>query len=415
MKSRNFILTHAAVFAAGAALALLTHGPLANPFGGDADAAARADSSHGDTGTGSDDRSAALRDRREGKSARAHSNEPAPKRLAAIALIADPLERQAALMELLGRLAPGDFAAVAEQYRSIDHYGDSRGEYDLILRTWAKADPLAALTYTENQPNNGRDTSTILASWAGKDAAAAEHWALDHHTGDGPNPYLVSVIRGIAAYDIGHASELAQAMPSSRERGMAVDSITRALMMQGTDAAMAFPASIQDPALRAGFVASVADRLAAKDPAQAATWLASSTDAESQTGAARSVGQALAKNDPTAATQWLQKLQPTAQAEAARGIIPVMSSDDIAKTATWASSLVGIPNYDKVVEEFVWSCDNRAPEQSAAWIQSVTDPDQRRRLYYSMLGEWAKRDAAAVKTWVSSNAVPADVLRRFSH
>jgi hypothetical protein len=31
-----------------------------------------------------------------------------------------------------------------------------------------------------------------------------------------------------------------------------------------------------------------------------------------------------------------------------------------------------------------------------------------------MLGEWAKRDAKAVKNWVASNQVPESVARRFS-
>ena len=415
MKTRKFIFSHAAVFAAGAALALVSYAPLNKQLGANGDGAARTDSSSGGgAGSGGDERTTAPRERRDAKSSKLHANEPPIKRMAGIVNLADPLERQAALLELLGRLGPNDFAAVAEQYRNMDHFGDSRGEFDLILRSWAKADPLSALAYTEKQSSGGRDSSTILASWAGRDAPAAERWALDHQPAEGANPYLAAVVRGIAATDIGHASELTQAMPAGHERGYAVDSITRALFMQGTDAAMAFPASIPDPALRAGFVASVADRLAAKDPALAANWLATSTDAESQARAARSVAQALAQDDPTSATQWLQKLQPTAQAEAARGIIPVMSSADIAKTASWASTLVGIPGYDKVVEEFVWSCDNRAPEQSAAWIQAVSDPEQRRHLYYSMLGEWAKRDAAAVKTWVTSNSVPPDVLRRFT-
>ena len=409
-------MTHAAVFAAGAALAIATYRPLTQQWSGGVDAANRAAAGRrGDVaGSGTDDRSAASRERRDAKSQSGRTHEPPAQRMAGIVRIADPLERQVALMDLISRLGPGEFAAVADQFRSMDHFGDSHGEYDLILRGWAKADPLGALAYADKQPNNERDTSMILASWAGNDAAAAERWALDHHEGDGPNPYLASVIRGIAAYDIAHASSLAQSMPTSRERGEAVDSITRALFVKGADDAMAFPASIQDPKLRAGFVEAIANRLAGKDPNQAASWLAATGDVESQSRAARNVGAALAKEDPASADQWLRKLQPEAQAEAARGIIPVMSSADIAGAANWASSLAGIPNYDKVVEEFVWSCDFRAPEQSAAWIQGVTDPEQRRHLYYSMLGEWAKRDAGAVKTWVSNNSVPADVLRRFS-
>jgi hypothetical protein len=122
----------------------------------------------------------------------------------------------------------------------------------------------------------------------------------------------------------------------------------------------------------------------------------------------------LARQDPQVAADWLRKLQPAARAEAARGVIPNMSAGDITGTAKWVTTLSGIPNYDRVVEEFVWSCDHRAPEQSAAWIQGISDPEQQTRLYHRMLGEWAKRDAAAVKNWVASNNVPDTVTRRFN-
>jgi hypothetical protein len=416
MTARNSIFTHAAVFAAGAALAMVASQPNQTPSAAGADAASnRNPSAHpGESaGSGEDARSAARRERQDVSTSAGRTKEATAQRLANIVKIGDDMERQSALMEFINRLGPGEFAAVAEQFRDLDHFGNSRGEFDLILRGWAKADPLAALEYTAKQPNNGADTAVILATWAGNDAAAAERWALDHHEGDGPNPHLAAVIRGIALYDIAHASRLVESMPSSRERGEAVDAITRALLMQGADAAMAYPASIQDLQLRAGFVAAIADRIASKDPDKAAAWLTSVGEVESQTAAAREVAEALAKQDPASAATWLRKLQPAAQAEAARGIIPVMSSTDIGGTAQWVSTLAGMPNYDRVVEEFVWSCDYRDPEQSAAWIQGVADPDQRARLYHRMLGEWAKRDAEAVKLWVANNSVPASVSKRF--
>ena len=416
MKTRKSLFTHATVFAAGAVLPLVAYRPLANHRDGLAAADGRATTDHPgqQAGSGEDARSPAARERRDAANRSGRANGTAVQRMTEIVRIGDPLERQFALMDLISRLGPGEFAAVADQFRDMDHFGNSRGEYDLILRGWAKADPLGALEYAAKQPNSGAANAVILAAWAGNDAAAAERWAIDHHEGDGPNPYLAAVIRGIAVYDIANASRLAQSMPSSRERGEAVDAITRALFVQGMDAAMAFPASVLDPQLRGGFVAAIADRLAAKDANKAATWLAAMGDPESQSRAARSVAEALAREDTASAAKWLTQLTPEARAEAARGIIPTMSNGDITGTATWVATLAGIPNYDRVVEEFVWSCDQRAPEQSAAWIQGVADPEQRTRLYHQMLGEWAQRDATAAKNWVSNNPVPASVTRRFN-
>ena len=350
----------------------------------------------------------------EGRSAFKKDVRPPVDQLADIVRMTDVSARQRAMMDLVDRLGPGEFAAVADQFRQLDHLGDSGGEYDLILRGWAKADPLTALEYVGKFPNSRAGSATILSTWAGKDPASAEKWALDHHEGDGPNPYMAAVIRGIAGNNVMEASRLAQTMPQSGERAEAVNAITRALFLQGGDAAMAFPASIKDDMLRGGFVAAIADRLIKKDPDKAAAWIASKKQGDDQNRASHNVAEALAKEDTTKAAAWVSTLKPEAQVEAARGVIPIMSSADIAGTAKWVSSLAGTPNYDNAVEEFVWSCNTRAPEQSAAWIMGVSDPDQQRRLYHRMLGEWAQHDAAAVKQWVASNNVPPDVLRRFS-
>ena len=418
MKLNHLILTHGAVFSIGIAAAMIANGlrPHDSEISGDGggiESQARTANSNGRLNEGRAVGNAGI-DQNGPETLSKKGHPGAVVRLQGIVRITDPFERQRALMDLVDSLGAEEFAAVADQFRELEHLSDSGDEYDLLLRGWAKADPLAALEYVGQHGNSRDRCETILSSWAGNDAAAAERWALDHHEGDGPNPYMAAVIQGIAGNDLATASRLAEAMPYSRERGQAIEAITRALLVQGTAAAMAYPASIADEALRGGFVAAIANRLAGKDPAQAAAWLASMGQGEVQSRAARTVAEALAKMDTRAAAEWLRTLKPEAQAEAARGIIPVMSASDISGTAQWVSSLVGTPNYDRVVEEFVWSCNSRAPEQSAAWIQGVTDPEQQRRLYHRMLGEWAQRDATAVKQWVTANNVPQDVLRRFS-
>lgn len=414
MKASKSIFSHAAVFAVGIAIAFVARQAAEN--GADASGDARRSSlSSGGMETGSADGSASgpNRERREAAARGEKDREGRERKLEDIVHIGDPLDRQLALLEALKRLGPNDFAAFSDQYRSLDHFGNSRGEYEMILRAWAKVDPLGALTHAGERPDGFGDQTVLLAAWAGSDASAAERWALANYQGDGPNPFLASVIRGVAVNDIAHASALAASMPNSRERGEAMDAITRALMVQGMDAAMAFPNSIQDPDMKGGYISMIADRLANKDAQAAADWIASFPDAAMQNRGARRVADALARQDVDKAAAWVEKLDPAAQAEAARGVIQPMSGNDIAGTAKWVTTLNGIPNYDRVVEEFVWSCDVRSPEQSAAWIAGVSDPAQKTRLYHRMLGEWARRDANAVKNWVANNPVPNSVAQRF--
>lgn len=422
MKINKSIYTHAAVFAIGLAVAVVAR--RSESGGGDAKdstvrQASTAGSRHSEDSR-SDSSFTTGRDRSTSnphavKSARFPGNPS--QRMTEINSMGDPLDRQAALMDLIKGLSAEQFAAVADQYNSLDHYGNSRGEYATILRSWAKVDPVGALEYTAKQPDGREQSSIVLASWAGRDAAAAERWATEHHQGDGPNPWMAAVIRGIAIDDMAHATELVAAMPSSRERGDAVEGITRALLMQGKDVAMAYPASIKDIQLRAGFVAMIADGLLAKggDPQQTAAWLATFPDADVQKRSAGPVGEAMAKFDPAAAQSWVNSLRPEAQTQAILDMVIPFSSKDIPDTASWISKYSGVPGYDQVIEKFVWSCDMRAPEQSAAWISGISDEQQRTKLYHKMLGEWAKRDAAAVKTWVANNPVPGSVSQRFNH
>lgn len=415
MTRSNLLFSHAAVFVVGISAAMVANNVRSASAAGSAgvDGASERDAAAGTTdgaGAGAGPGSQARRGDRENRPG-TRGRDAAVERLAAIARNPDPFERQRALMALIDQLGPGEFAEVADRFRELDHLGDSRGEYSLLLRGWAKLDPLAALAYVGEQGGRGR--GTVLETWASTDALAAERWAMDNHDGEGANPHLASVIRGIAAHDLDHASLLAQTMPSSRERGEAIEAITRALLVQGVDAAKAFPAGILDEHLRGSFVSSIADRLAGRDPVAAAAWLASIDEGAVQNRAARTVGRAMARTDPQEAAAWVAKLSPEARAEAARGVIPAMSSGDIEGTARWVSSLAGTPGYDRVVEEFVWSCNDRAPEQSAAWIQGVADPGRQRQIYQRMLTEWGRKDRQAMQQWVTANNVPDDIRRQF--
>lgn len=418
MNRNQLILTHAAVFAVGIAAATVgaRFENAAKPQMGTNVPADGSQSAH--SGTSEIFHDAASSDHRpserDGRELSKRSSKPASEQLADIAHITDPQNRQRALMDLVDKLAPGDFKALAEQYRDSDHLGGSFGDFSIILRGWAKRDPLAALEYAGQNGHSKQNSETILSTWANSDPTAAEKWAIDHYQGDGANPYMAAVIQGIAGNDLTEASKLAESMPKGRERDQAVDSITRALLWQSPEAAMAYPESIKDESLRGAFVASIADRLASKDPDKAAAWIAAMTDGNLQNKAARNVADTLAKQDSSKAAAWVSQLKPEAQVEAACGVIPIMSAADIAGTAKWVSSLAGIPNYDKAVQEFIWSCDQRAPEQSAAWIAGITDPDQQRKIYYRMLSDWARRDDAAVKQWVATNNVPNDIRKHFS-
>ena len=317
-------------------------------------------------------------------------------------------------MDFYDTLAPEQFAAVADEFQELYHYGNTGTEMELLFQAWAKADPTAALDYIEENPEMRRNRGEVLETWAANDAASAEKWALDKYDGEGANPYMASVIKGIAAYDLPNASRLTAEMPLSRERGQAIDAMAKALLIKGMEEAFAFPDTIEDEHLKGSFVLMISQNLSRQDPQAAADWVAAMDGALQERSAGNIAGR-LARMDVEKAEQFVNSLKPVAKADAAAATIPAMSQGDIAGTARWVSTMAGTPGYDKVVESFVWSCDERAPEQSAAWIRGISDPNQQQKLYRRMLGGWAKRDVEAAHRWVKENDVPDYVKKWVSN
>ena len=416
MKKSTIIASHAAIFALGVGAAIFTvkesEGNAATGVETEANSGNQRVTRGGVSQIGDE---TGKRTNRVGGSRAAGSfgNASATESIGKISKITDPYDRQRALMEFLDTLAPDQFAAVADEFQKLNHYGNTGTEMELLFQAWAKADPTAALTYIDENPETGRNRGDVLSTWASSDPAAAEKWALDKHQGDGPNPYMASVIRGIAAHDIPNASRLTASMPLSRERGQAIDAMAKALLIDGTDAAFAFPDTIKDEHLKGSFVMMIAQNLSQKDPQAAADWVASMENGNVQERASANIANRLAQVDVRKAADFVNSLKPEAKANAATATVPMMSRDDIAGTARWVSTLAGTPGYDRVVESFVWSCDERAPEQSAAWIRGVSDTNQQTRLYHRMLGNWAQKDPAAVRNWVAQNEVPDNVRKRF--
>jgi hypothetical protein len=131
-------------------------------------------------------------------------------RLEAIVRGENALVRNRSLLALIDQLAPGEFEAAVAHFRSLGLTEDRMGEYALLLTAWAELDPTAALIYARENTQNGFATETILSAWATKDSEAAVRWAQANHQGDGANPYMPGIIRGIAASDPARATAALQ-------------------------------------------------------------------------------------------------------------------------------------------------------------------------------------------------------------
>ncbi|RYD33192.1 MAG: hypothetical protein EOP87_11460, partial [Verrucomicrobiaceae bacterium] len=170
MTRTNLIVTHGAVFSVGIAAALIGNSFRQASPQESAETRVPSSRAHGTAASRAGEAGASVAERssREAREGGKKASATPSERLASLVRISDAFERQRALMDLIDSLGPGEFAGMADQFRELDHLGDARGEYDLLLRGWAKADPMGAMAYAADNPQRGA-RSTILQTWANND------------------------------------------------------------------------------------------------------------------------------------------------------------------------------------------------------------------------------------------------------
>lgn len=325
----------------------------------------------------------------------------------------NPLDRNRALLAYLDQLAPGDFEEAVAYFRSLGITDVRSGEYSLLLTAWAQADPLAALTFAKENTQHGFTQDTILTTWATVDPEAALRWAQTQHTGEGPNPYLPGVIRGLAQLDPTRATELLASMPDSEERGKGLDFILPHLLMQGSAVTREWIGTITDDTLRNGAMVRAAEQLAKEDPAGTAAWLLANPGEATQRRIDDVYGTWM-KNDPIGAIESLNKMPVgEARADALRGVIDAAASrspqDAIALMDRYPTEVD-----DRIVQDFVQRTFNTDPATALNQIARVQDPKDQDKLYRNTLGDWLDKDAAAAQAWIAANHVPDATIERLN-
>ncbi len=334
-------------------------------------------------------------------------------RLEAIVRGENPLERNRALLAFLHQLGPGDFEEAVAHFRSLGITDSRNGEYSLLLTAWAQADPLAALSYAKEHTSGGFAQDTILTSWASNDPEAAIRWAQTNHDGDGPNPYLPGIIRGLIQSDPTRATELLASMPRSEERGRGLDFILPHLLEQGSDATRAWIALLTDDALKNGAMMRVTDKLASLDPAGTASWLLANPGEASQRRMDDVYGMWAEKDQQAALSAFTSLPAGDLRSNALRGVVGSVAAED----PQAAISLMNrYPNdvTDGVVQNFVWRTFGSDPATAATEIARMGNDGERDQMYRRTLNAWFDRDPVSAQAWIQINEIPDSVRERLT-
>lgn len=339
---------------------------------------------------------------------RQESPEARLARLESIVRGENSLDRNRALLAYIDQLGPGDFEEAVAHFRELGITENRMGEYGLLLTAWAEADPTAALAYAEKNTRNGFARDTILTTWATTDPDAAIRWAQANFDGDGANPFLPGIIRGLMGSDAAKATELLASMPRSEERGRGLDFILPHLFEKGTEATRDWIAGIADETLRNGAMVRAAGKLAESDPAGTAAWLMENPG-EARERRLDDVYGAWAGKDAQAALASFASL-PAGEdrSNALRGVVSGIAGEDPKAAVSLMDQYPGDVT-DRVVQNFIWHSFGTDPEMAASQIGRITDEGQRDAMYRRVLESWSEDEPAKAAAWMQANAVPESV------
>ena len=319
-----------------------------------------------------------------------------------LAQLVDPVERAKGFLELLETLEAGQFLDVVADFRALGITEQRMSEYGMLLHAWGKADAEGALTYAMENTGTPFARQAIMTSWSSDDPEAALAFARANHDGEGANPLLVGVIRGIAPANLNRATDLLQDLPYSRERGDALQSLLPFVIEGGAADALTWTAGIADSQLQSGAINYIMRDFADSNPRGAAELLLTLEDKRVAARAVDNVAGSLARVDLEEAKRWSTGLDEELQSGAVEGVISHYASLDPVAASNWLGSLPTTTNLDSAIRQFAWRSQRSEPELAADWIGHIKDSGRREEMYNSVLSRWLRADPSSAEQWIET-------------
>ena len=301
----------------------------------------------------------------------------------------DPVEKMAAFLDLVRSCHTNeDFEnATLALTENFDPRGRGR-ELSLLMTTWAKLDPKAALAMADAKLTEwpGRmATGTVLQTWSKTDPNSAKAWALEKgskFSEEDGNWYMTSVISGLARKDLALAATWAQEQPRSKARGDMIDKLLDSFTKQrGGQAAEEWAISLPEGPFRDGSIRRLASKMSEKDPVAAATWINQLPTGGAKSGAMSELVGQWSEKDPNAAGTWLKNFAPS-------------------------------PETDDPRNTFAWNIREQDPESAIAWAGTISDQKRRDKALVELVRDWNKRDPQGAQNYMERNQWPEEARKK---
>ena len=331
--------------------------------------------------------------------------------------IQDPAARTRAILAWIEQLSLEEMPEALAHFRATGLTSKNSPAYDLLLQQWAKTDPLGALQNVSNKDGFRSAGKTILATWVRHDPQAALQWAKENSTSEGnpekANKWMEGIVEGLALVDQNMATELLDAMPQSKAKREAIESMLRELSKIDLDTSKSWVSSLPKGDFQSEAIEQLAQQIARNSPQDALAW-AQSLGPESLASAAKPIVENWAREDLNEAKSWAEEQSGELLAEAAPALIKEMlQNNDFAGASEWLAPHDGDPRFNDAIEQLVRQADRESPALAADWAGRHTDPIKQEKILNNLFEKWHKHDPAAAQEYLQNNPVPGSVQKHF--
>ncbi len=251
-----------------------------------------------------------------------------------------------------------------------------------ILTGWAGKDVAAAARFAAGQTDitfRNALAQGLVGAWGKEDPAAALDWSQENLAGKARTEAVGGIVAAAAEKDLTMAGELVARMDPGTAQNRAAASLFEVWFKKGEDqrgAAIEWLATLPDKEARRAAFDRVQWDWMWKDPQGVRDFITGPHGDLASSDIVNQSTRNLAVKNPEAALEWVAKLPADSKADARAAAVEAWMRFRPEAAADYARKLPAGPERDSVLvtvtRTFAWT----APEQAAAWLQTLPEGER---------------------------------------
>lgn len=331
----------------------------------------------------------------------------------------DPIERRKAFDRLLEEMKSDSFNyEQAMNIRIAMHQGGASGDqWRTFDYAWGANDPASAIKEIDNIPEQYRRgfTSNMLPGLASVEPQTAIG-IVEAMEGEMRQQMTGRLIEGLADYDINFATDYVIEMAESGDPNIAqhMKRLAKEVMeTTGLEGGLEWVENLEEGALQATALRSVANEYANERPEEAAKWSEQFIGNDQN---ARIFGEIVREwGDKEAAAAWVDSLEPgQGQKDAISAVYGFKGSRTPEKALREIQAMPQSDNKDFALNGFISGLAGQDGEAAVAWAEEITRPGMREAAMVRAAKQYFKQDSSATQEWFVSSGLPIEAWYQIS-